>query len=96
MCVTIRCDSFCVPEEPPCVCVTVWCSLLCVPVEPPCLCWLLVEAYQWRQLSAQLASPSFIEEDVIVRGLYLGVCLYKFIICIAPLLFPSAYYSATS
>ena len=83
--------TFYVPEESLCVspggvilsvtwktlhmCVTVWCSSLCVSVEPQCVCWLLVEAYQCRQLSAQLASPSFIQKDVIVRGPYLGVCL---------------------
>ena len=69
VCVIMCCDSLCVPEEPPCVrhcCVSRWSHRVCVG--------LLVDAYQCRQLSAQLAPPSFIGKDVIVQGPYLGVC----------------------
>ena len=72
-------------------CVTVVCpggATVCVG--------LLVDAYQCRQLSAQLAPPSFIGKDVIVQGPYLGVCLKKCIIGITPPIFPLVVFSTRS
>ena len=70
LCVCPRETSVCVPEKPPYV------SRRNLRVRPgeTSECVLLVGAYQCRQLSAQLASPSCLEQDVIVRGFYIGVC----------------------
>ena len=68
--------SVCVPEKPPCVSRR---NLRVCPGETS-VCVLLVGAYQCRQLSAQLASPSCLEQDVIVRGFYIGVSADRYFV----------------